>query len=274
MADDKIKEAAAEVAAKLATEIYTDGFKPLTKEVGDTLGTVGSALNASLGPVRILVAAAREWEQATTENITEIMRRRRVPNERIIPPSPRVLLPALPGLVSSESIPTLREKYTALLAAAMDKNTESKAHPGFVALLDQLAEDEALIVDLLAKKPLSPVIRMIAVYASTGRKYAVSRNFSLVGIEAGCRLPEMAQIYIGNLNRLGVTAVEVCECAEEHGNYEALKAHPMLLREKGEYDKTLSDDLRREQRIEYVKYHLRLTNFGTQLVNVCVVNTA
>jgi len=146
MADDKIKEVAAEVAAKLATEIYADGGKPLTKEIGATLGTVGSALNASLGPVRILVAAARELEQSVTERITKIIRRRMVPDERIIPPSPRVMLPALSGIVSSESIPALREKYAALIAAAMDKNTESKAHPGFVTLLDQLAEDEALII--------------------------------------------------------------------------------------------------------------------------------
>lgn len=111
---------------------------------------------------------------------------------------------------------------------------------------------------------------MVAVYPSTGRKVAISRNFSAVAIEAAREQPEMAQIYVGNLGRLGVVAVEQCTCKEEHGDYEMLKTHPALRQEKEEYDKGLPLELKQEQQIEYVKYHLRLTNFGTRLVRACV----
>lgn len=269
--DEGIKEAAEKGIVAFVDKAYTDAFQGTMKRVGDVLEALAGRVSSKFSGMRLKNVVDDSQEDILVKEIlSEILEERKVPHDRIIEPSPKIAIPALRGMVLEESTEVQR-MYARVLATAMDKETASRAHPGFITLLDQITRDEALIIGLLGTQPLHPVIRMIAVYPSTGQREVVSRNFSLLGYQAGCSYPKMTQVYTGNLNRLGVTAVEECKCDEEHGNYDALKIHPMLLEEKDEHNKTLSDELKREQQIEFIKYHIRLTTFGHQLADACLM---
>lgn len=268
--DEGIKEAAEKGVIALADKVYTDAFQGTMKRVGSVLEAVFGRLDTKFSKMRMRNAIEDSMEDIyIKEMLTLILQERGVPDDRIIEPTPKIAVQALRGMVLEDSS-EVQKMYAAILATAMDKETASKAHPGFISLLNQVTRDEALIIGVLGNQPLHPVIRMIAVYPSTGHREVVIRNFSVIGIQAGCQHPELTQMYVGNLNRLGVTAVEECGCDEIHGDYDALKVHPLLLKEKDEHNKNLSDNLKQDQQIKFIKYHIRLTTFGRQLAKACL----
>jgi hypothetical protein len=272
--DEGIKEAAEKGIVAFVDKAYTDAFQGTMKRVGDVLEALAGRVSSKFSGMRLqnTIDDTRE-DIVVKEILAEILQERGVPNERIIEPSPKIAVPALRGMVLEDST-EVQKMYARVLATAMDKDTANRAHPGFITLLNQITRDEALIIGVLGKQFLHPVVRMIAVYPSSGHREVISRNFSLVGVHAGCSYPKMTQVYVGNLNRLGVTAVEECNCDLEHGDYEALKTHPMLLEEQAEHNKNLSDELKRDQKIEFIKYHIRLTTYGRQLAEACLTKSS
>jgi Abortive infection alpha len=199
--DEKIKDTAAQAIIKVVDKAYTD-FQPAIKPLSEALKTVTSLISASLAPVRFILAHAQAEEQSWyAAPIAEVLEERDIPKERIIPPRSSIAGPALLDWLFADS-DELRKMYAALLATAMDKETADTAHPGSATVIRQLTPDEARIIEWLYLNGHQAFCFFIE--GGEGGKPLLD-DLWLVGENAGCSNLQRVPIYIGNLNRLGIT---------------------------------------------------------------------
>ena len=111
---------------ELVKTAYDDALKPIAKEAGKALGTLGKAVNLVLSPLRGLVWSWEKIEGYLGQTIERILEERGVPSDRVRTPDPDVAVPAIEALRYSK----LRENYAKLLATSMDADTANEAHPG------------------------------------------------------------------------------------------------------------------------------------------------
>jgi hypothetical protein len=66
-----------------------------------------------------------------------------VPREKIVPPEPRIAVPALQALTYSLDDKLIRDMFANLLAADMNVDTKRDAHPAFVEIIKEMTPAEA-----------------------------------------------------------------------------------------------------------------------------------
>lgn len=215
-----------------------------------------------------------ETHQYSSEVVREVLNKT-PPGRRIIVPNLDIAHPIMSRLRMmrmKNQNPILRDLYLNLLRTSMDAETVALEHPAFAYILHQLSPDDARILKRLAEVLYYPALGVIASYGDR-EKEELTRNFSLIGIDAGITVPEMTTLFIGNLNRLGVTAVEDCTTLCRHpgeAEYDRLLKDPLLAKMQETYNKSIPAELREKQNIQYVRKHVRLTTLGLQLVEACV----
>jgi hypothetical protein len=229
MPDEKelVLRAAVEVAKPILPTVYEDVAQPLVKQVGQTLATVGRAVNAAFMPLRGLVWGLEQIEALVFTAVTE--RLKNVPPERITTPPPIVAGPALEALRFAGPEPSLRDLYVRLLATAMDSTTARQAHPAFVEIIRQLTPDEAKLVALFPLKRPFPVLTIRAENLDGSGGVEVLENFSLLGEEAGCQYPELAPSYLSNVCRLGLAEIPTMSQYTDLTLYGPLEQHPTVV---------------------------------------------
>jgi hypothetical protein len=266
--DNKVKETVEAVTGLVqAIPIYQDLAQPAVKQVGKALETVGKAINVALAPVGALVWGYEKCQEFISTKVAD--RLKDVPPEDIITPKPNVAGPAIEALRYTGHEETLSDMYANLLAASMDKNSASGAHPAFVEIIKQLTPDEAKIVALFDVKRPYPLLDIRSNFKEglEGKSGGVDvlMNFSLLGVQAEVEYPHLTPAYLNNLCRLGL--------AEMPGNgftytaaglYEALESDPQVMKLKAE----IETDPERE--FEAVRGGLRITELGKQFAKVCV----
>src|SRR5690242_1538268 len=131
MSDDSqqnsiVKDTAGAVKGILeVTPIYQDAIQPAARQVGETLETVGRAVNAVLVPLNLGVWWVERFKNSMRERL------KYVPPERIIAPNPAVVGPVLQALPWVGHQEELREMFANLIAASMDSATAHHEHPSF-----------------------------------------------------------------------------------------------------------------------------------------------
>lgn len=178
---------------------YDDALKPIAKEAGKALGTVGKVVNLALSPIRGLVWSWEQIEEYVSEAVERKLKQRGVPKERIKTPDPDVAVPALEAMRYSK----LRENFANLLVTSMDVAVADNAHPAFVEILKQLTPDEAkLIGNLPSHRRYEPIVDLAYTLPERGQ-FIIARNVSVLGEDAGCARPELTPRHLDNLCRLG-----------------------------------------------------------------------
>jgi hypothetical protein len=192
---------------------------------------------------------------------------RGVPGDRIQTPDPNIAGPALEALRFAGPQENLRELYANLLATAMDRDTARRAHPAFVEVIKQLAPDEARILSWIGRtggrQPM-PLISISQGAKDTPSRKMVRPHFSMLGEHAGCEHVELTASYVVNLCRLGVTEIPVNFAYANVAVYAPLEAHPtvvaLMTLIEGEGGAVVID-----------RETLRLTTFGNQFLDACVI---
>jgi hypothetical protein len=186
-----------------AVPVYQDAVQPVAKELGESLKPagrdVGESVVAVTGAIKLALTPLRGllwgWQQVEEIVLPELGRRFRDKLHRLVPPEPTVAGPALESLRFAGSQPALREMYVNLLATAMDKETATKAHPSFAEIIRQLTPDEARVVRLLYT---TGGVDVSGTWDDLSDRIRV-----MVGEAAGCEHPELIEVYLGNLHRIG-----------------------------------------------------------------------
>lgn len=97
----------------------------------------------------------------------------------------------------------LAERGRALLerSASLEADTD---HPAFGHLIEQVAPDEMRILRVLTRDGEQPVVDVETRGALGGRGRVVADRLTLLAEVAGCKHPEHLEVYLDNLERLGL----------------------------------------------------------------------
>lgn len=246
-----------------AVPIYEDAIRPVAKQIGKSLETVGKAINVALAPVGMLVWGYDKCQEFISTKVAD--RLKDVLPEDIVTPKPNVAGPAIEALRYTGHEESLSDMYANLLAAAMDKNTADGAHPAFVEIIKQLTPDEAKLIAYFMEPVVFPLVTVRAGEKDFSKgSYDVAVNVSLFGEKAKLELPDLVPMYLDNLCRLGLAETPSGYAYTDNVVYDELENSPRV--EAYRQEVALTPALV----VTIVRGAIKVTNLGKQFGNVCV----
>ncbi|MFT2008639.1 DUF4393 domain-containing protein [Pontibacter sp. 13R65] len=212
-------------------KMYEDLLQPSFKNVGEALGTLFSMGNLMLLPLKFHEQKARAKFDANLKRYAKKLEASLA--EEICEVPPYVGLPILDKLTYLDQH-ELSEAFINLLTKASTKATLNLAHPSFINTLNNLCADEAKIlfqykhkesiprIDLYIKKqysagqgavlPFNPEVTLLAgeQHLTPAQEVHTKVAWNLTGVEVFVELdfPENIDVYIENLEKLGIIALE------------------------------------------------------------------
>lgn len=265
--ENKIRDAVDAVAGiAKAVPVYQDVVQPAAQEIGKALQTVAKTVHVALAPVSALVWGYDQIKDFVSTKVAE--RLRNIPSESIVTPKPNVAGPALESLRYTGHESLLSDLYANLLAASMDKETASGAHPAFVEIIKQLTPDEAKLIGLFVHPMAFPLLDVRweiknPTPENSGGNYVLV-NFSFLGQEAKLEFPHLTPTYIDNLCRLGLAEVPAMFEYTAKGIYATLENDPKVLQAKADIEANP------EWSFRVYRKGLRVTELGKQFATICV----
>ncbi|GBF52068.1 hypothetical protein LPTSP4_36060 [Leptospira ryugenii] len=130
----------------VAKEIYKDLLSPSVKEIGDLLKNSVKVARFAFAGIDYLAAKHDRWK-AFLEKVAG-----KVKEENLVEGHPQLVGPIIESMVYIENESIIGEMFSNLLAKAIDKTTQDKAHPAFPKIIQQLSEDEAIILFYLKRQ--------------------------------------------------------------------------------------------------------------------------
>ncbi|MFP4632579.1 MAG: DUF4393 domain-containing protein [Halobacteriales archaeon] len=152
----------------------------------------------------------------------------------------------------------LRERGGRLLELSADVDYEEEVHPAYPMVLEQVAPDEARLLRYLATEGPQPSVDIRDKGWLPLTSKSVASGLSMVGTEAGCRYEDWTQVYLNNLNRLGLVWFSD-EPVGEVKRYQLLEAQPDV---KGAIDGCKRPHVDRRS--------IHLTPFGVDFCRTCL----
>jgi hypothetical protein len=261
MSDDLSDEAEVAKALgldKVIPELYGDLLQPAAKEFGKGLEITAKAINLALAPLQGMVWGSEKIKNYLTVSLTK--RLKDIPPEKIIHPKPNIAGPTIESLRFCGHESELRELFINLLAASINIDYSSIAHPAFVEVIKQLTPDEARILKYLSSKPSFPLIGhhqiQLSWYAEKANEQTLN-HFIYCCNDISLDSTELIPSYLDNLRRL-----QLVEITNEYKDdiQDQLDRSDLNIEEIQEI---LRDD---KERIE----ELFFTSFGIQFIETCV----
>lgn len=152
---------------------------------------------------------------------------------------------------------SLQERGARLISQSEEVGRDESLHPSYSTLLDQLSTDEARILRLLATDGAQAVIDVYDKQYLPPKMRPVARNLTMLGRDAGCRIPDRVPMYVQNLTRLGIARISE-EPIDDLERYEILEAQSHV-------DLALSRA--RRPRTDYKR--IELSDFGAEFCRIC-----
>ncbi len=152
---------------------------------------------------------------------------------------------------------SLIERGERLLEQSAEVGRNEDIHPAFSELLNNLTPDEARILRLLAMDGPQPALDVYNRSYIPWKLKPVATNLTMLGSDAGCRMPVRTPVYLQNLERLGVVEV-INEPIDQLKRYQVLEAQSHV---------EAARDSAKRQRTSYKT--VRLTDFGVAFCEMC-----
>lgn len=250
-------------------QVVTAGLGLARLTVGATMRLGRWGVGASMRIGNRVIKAAISGETATTllDDATAALREQARDLLGIVDDAGRVVGFQMPGeqnqaaieARSSASLRQLRAKGTQLLETSANVHYEEPYHPAYGRILDELAPDEARILRLMVIEGPQPVVEVRTSSPIPGASQRIASQLNMIGAEAGCRYSERVPSYLNNLERLGLVWFSDEELSDPT-RYQILEAQPDVM-----------DALREASRTKTVRGSLRMTPFGTDFAQTCLL---
>ena len=250
---------------KLVAMAYRDLAQPAAQEIGRA---AAGAVRVALSPANLVVWSFDQAREYAESSVAKILARRRVPADRIQPPSPELAAPAIAALRLPGQPEELRSLYLGLLATAMDGDTATSAHPSFVEIVRQLTSDEARVVHLFTAveatgEPTSfPCVDVLAHLGDVADFVYTLTGFTTLGEAADCERSLTGSSLI-NLQRLGLVAIRRDQRLTDPDAYEAMLEHKVV------QEACALATQRPNARAEVHRHLVAVTDFGLQFASAC-----
>lgn len=245
-----------------AIPVYDDAVQPAAKEVGKALGTVAKTVNIALAPIKVLVWGYEQIENFVNEKVSDKLKD--TPSERITPPPPEVVGPALESLKFTGHKEDLRNLFANLIANSMDSATLRNAHPGFVEIIKNISSEEAKILKLFTKRQTIPLIDIRSENKNGSGGKDILKNVSQIGALSGCVDTSLVPSLLDNLCRLGILEIPSGMHLVKEELYKPLEASPEAQVLKIAIEKN------ENKKIEFTRKYITLTTYGKQFCDTCV----
>lgn len=276
-AGNSIKDTAEAIKGVLQeVPVYKDAIQPVAKNLGTELAPAGSeigttaarTIHMALAPLRALVWSYEQIEEIIVPPLQEKLKNRL---NKLVAPSLMIAGPTLEALRFAGSNEALRNLYINLLATSMDEDTRNFAHPSFVDFVRQMLPDEARVLRVFTFQRFIPLVTLRVyphlaqihhVDESRGTNVVLS-NYSLIGTEAACDLPDRTPTYLNNLIRMGLLEIPSQEKVTESAltpwdSYNKIYA-------SGEFKQIVSQvEARWKQKPILIEKGVKLTPLGTE----------
>ena len=221
---------------------------------------------------QIAFSIFREYYPQLREELLQDLRKlleqelKDVPDENIVPPTPRIAIPALQNASITEES-EIRELYAKLLANSMNKVLKDGVHPGYIEIIKQLSPDEAKILKIMMGKATFPMITL-RYEDGLGQGLDALVDFSLVGELAKCENPYNTRQYFDNLERLGLIERDRGYVLKNEDRYKELENHPIVEEKKCGPFPTF--DGITYNTVKLVKGKVQLSAFGHGFCSMCL----
>jgi hypothetical protein len=250
-----------------AVPVYQDTIQPAAKELGIALQTVTKALHIVVSPAAALTFGYEKLQDYLNNKLNEKLKD--LPPERIQPPDLNTAVKAIEGLALTEE-EELRELFTNLIASSMDQHTSGTLHPSFADIIKQLSADEALIIRTISRRDVYfefcslPVISAYPSWANKDRNIGVHRASDLAE-DAKCAYPDRLQIYLDNLERLGLISFRFISA--RHGDDEGFLFQ--RLRDQQTIVNFIEEHRLTDSNVIYEYEDLTITALGSAFIRTC-----
>lgn len=268
----EISKSLIKIDAKVLEMLYKDLAQPGVRKVGKSLSTVLGLGNTVLLPIKLLNEKAKILYQQHMENYKENLDH--IPEEDIVEVELEIGVPILENLESTSN-EKLSELYINLLTNASDRKYHENTHPRFVRIIENIAPDEAKILERLNQRDdVQDSIPFITLRLHVnienpelGNKSGIvdiNEKYTDFEINNFLRLPSKSKEYFENLVGLGLI-----HCETE-------KLIPCNV-----YDKLISDNqqyIDEQNKSEQItgvivlKGYYELTKFGKSFIMACRQN--
>lgn len=199
---------------------YDDALKPVSKQVGKALETLGKSINVALSPLRGMVWGWEKIEEYLTITVERKLQERQVSHDHVKTPDPDIAVPAMEALRYTK----LRENYANLIATAMNDQTANDAHPSFVEILKQLTPDEAKMLEYLPNVGrYEPIVDLGYTLPDKGT-FTTHRHVGTLASDAKCEDVQSLPQLVDNLCRLGLTDIPPLLRLNEVSRYDRIRA--------------------------------------------------
>jgi hypothetical protein len=177
MSENQMQDAIVEVLKERSKDIYDDGLKPVTKESGEALqAIVGLFNNVVLYPIKkaniTFKYKLEQFEQDLWRKIATI------PAEKLIEPPLNIAGPTIEALKYTFDTQELREMYMNLISSSMSSDTVIFSHPGYVEIIKQMSQLDAIVFKNMSKLNSIPCSRIQIGFGDKIFSFAIPKIFA------------------------------------------------------------------------------------------------
>lgn len=261
---------------------YDDLLHPAAAEMGKILKRIPAVINAACASIDM-------WVFRRTYNVEKIehLLASRMPLdslEKIVPPNPYVLIPALQYISYSISSDELFDLYANLLSKAMYDDTKEKVHPSFVEIIKQLSPVDALVLKKFANSEEPVAAAMLSIRLRQRGLHIVGQSSSeraflecVPNIHISGISEDQILVSVDNLKRLGLVSLFERYLLDVNA-YDFVKESHFYKQVQKEFDElSNADSVDDSKQSEFVaesistkKHILTLTPIGNAFCDICV----
>lgn len=193
-------------------EVYNDLLHPPLSEIGKGLQ---GAVKLALAPISGLVWGYEKIGNYLNTAITEYFTKKKIAKDRIKTPDPSIVGPAIDALRYTAQREDLREMFTNLIGASMDKALSNIVHSSFVEILKQMSACDAAVLKKFSHRSQMPAAQIKLVEEETNMMFFDG----MPTVFAPC-LMEIAEPFevstsLINLERLGLIEKHIGSLSKE-----------------------------------------------------------
>ncbi len=253
---DKIQEKIYDDAAQPASQSFGKAVEPVGEIAGKILVSTAKTVDVLVfTPLHLIAWTSDTFKEKFAKKIEDKIKN--IPQEKRIEPDPLIAGPTLQAVRFTAKHENLQDLFANLLATAIDIDTAKNAHPAFVEIAKQLTPDEAKILRFVIGKDVIPVVDVDLPSPYGKGSYSILQNVSTLVTDAGCQ-HDLGPTYISNLCRLEIFNKATLSKIVTPDAYSRIKEMPQL--------KNLIPQAK------ITESYIRITDFGRQFINACVVS--
>lgn len=266
---EQITRALIKVDTKILELLYKDLAQPGVQKVGKCLSTVFGLGNTVLLPLKLINEKANTLYTKHMEAYRTKLEQ--IPEKELVEVEPEIGVPILENLEKTSN-ETLSSLYINLLVNASDIKYAGDTHPRFVKIIENIAPDEAKILEFLDEhKNIQKTIPFVTLrihmkfdHPSIPQKTGLIDSYiKTTDLEYNeiLRLPNKAKEYFENIVGLGLI-----ECVTD--KFSQGNVYDKILQHLDSYIKE-QNQITHVTRVEIKKGYYQLSRFGKSFIRAC-----